>query len=232
MPVPDYESLMLPLLSALADGEEHEVASLRDRIAASLKLTDADRAELLPSGKQSMFDNRIGWAKFYMDKAGLVVSTRRGVYQVTDLGQKALGQKPARIDGDFLNQFDSFRDFVQREREDDQDEKAAPKPAGAATPEEVLETAYRQIRKKVEADLVAVAKASPRFFEKLVVELLGLRRRHQGRRQGARAEPRRRPRWPHQGGPPRPRRHLHPGEALAGQRRTPRASELRGQPRQ
>jgi restriction system protein len=173
MPVPDYESLMLPLLSALADGKEHEVAPLRDRIAASLKLTDADRAELLPSGKQSMFDNRVAWAKFYLDKAGLVVSTLRGVYQITDLGRKALGQKPARIDSDFLRQFDSFKDFIQREREDDQEAKAAPEPSCAATPEEVLETAYRQIRKKVEADLlVAVAKASPRFFEKLVVELL------------------------------------------------------------
>jgi restriction system protein len=171
--MPDYESPVLPLLSALADGEEHEVATLRDRIAASRNLTDTDRAELLPSGKQSMFDNRIGWAKFYLDKAGLVVSTRRGVYKITDLGRQALGQEPSRIDGDFLNQFDSFREFVQREREDDQELEATPEPSGAATPEEVLETAYRQIRKKVEADLlVAVAKASPRFFEKLVVELL------------------------------------------------------------
>jgi restriction system protein len=173
MPVPDYESLMLPLLSALADGDEHEVATLRDRIAASLKLTDTDRAELLPSGKQSVFDNRVGWAKFYLDKAGLVVSTRRGVYKITDLGEKALGQKPSRIDRAFLLQFDSFKEFIQREREDDQEVEATPEPAGVATPEEVLETAYRQIRKKVEADLLlAVAKASPRFFEKLVVELL------------------------------------------------------------
>src|SRR3990172_9856716 len=82
MPVPDYESLMLPLLSALADSEEHEVATLRDGIAASLKLTDADRAELLPSGKQSVFDNRVGWAKFYLDKAGLLVSTRRCGYKI------------------------------------------------------------------------------------------------------------------------------------------------------
>lgn len=173
MTVPDYESLMLPLLSALGDGEEHEVAALRDHLATGLRLTETDRAEMLPSGKQPVFDNRVGWAKTYLDKAGLVVSVRRGVYRITDLGEKVLAQKPQRIDRDFLSQFDSFKEFVQRQHE----EEAAPipgaAPAAAATPEEVLESAYRQIRKKVEADLLAaVMKSSPRFFEKLVVDLL------------------------------------------------------------
>ena len=85
MPVPDYQSLMLPLLTRLDDGEEHALKELREEISADLNLTDADRAELLPSGKQAIFDNRLGWAKTYLDKAGLLRSVRRGIYQVRTL---------------------------------------------------------------------------------------------------------------------------------------------------
>jgi restriction system protein len=87
MPVPDYESFMLPLLRAVADGGEHHVRDVRDRLAAEFKLTAAERAEMLPSGKQSYFNNRVGWAKTYLDKAGLISSVRRGVYRITEAGE-------------------------------------------------------------------------------------------------------------------------------------------------
>ena len=174
MPVPDYETLMLPLLRALADGAEHPVGPLRNTIASELKLTEQDRAELLPSGKQSVFDNRLGWAKTYLDKAGLVSSVRRGVYRITDQGRAALAEKPESLSKKYLERFESFRVFA--DSSDVEDAVAAPEPVGAIplqTPEEALDRAYKEIRRKVEADLLeAVGKASATFFEKLVVDLL------------------------------------------------------------
>ncbi len=176
MAVPDYQSLMLPLLRALADGNDHEVADVRDRIAKELNLTEADRTELLPSGKQAGFNNRVGWAKTYLDKAGLVSSPRRGVYRITEAGQGLLRQNPNRIDRQLLMQFESFRDFIEREVTPPQAalETGAVTPPGLSqTPEEVLDSAYQQIRRRLEADLLAaVSKASPTFFERLVVDLL------------------------------------------------------------
>jgi restriction system protein len=174
MPVPGYESFMLPLLRALRDGDEHDVRELRELVAAEFKLSVAERAELLPSGKQGVFDNRVGWAKTYLDKAGLVEGVRRGVYRITDLGKKVLAEKPASIDRGFLLRFESFRGFLSPQHEDAEPEgKPEQQPVGTETPEELLEAAYRRIRQKVEVELLqAVMKASPQFFEKLVVELL------------------------------------------------------------
>lgn len=186
MALPTYDELMLPLLRALSDGAEHEVAALRDHLAAELKLTEEDRSALLPSGRQSYFDNRLGWAKTYLDKAGLVGSTRRGVYRITEAGKKVLAERPPALDKDFLTRFDAFREFINQQREAGAQGGvqggakvgAGSSPAASGTepqvtPEEQLESAYRQIRQKVEAELLAtVLKASPQFFEKLVVELL------------------------------------------------------------
>jgi restriction system protein len=129
---------------------------------------------LLPSGKQSVFDNRMGWAKTYLDKAGLVSSVRRGVYRITDQGRAALAEKPGSLSKKYLERFESFRVFANSS--DVEDAVAAPEPVGAIplqTPEEALDRAYKEIRRKVEADLLeAVGKASAEFFEKLVVDLL------------------------------------------------------------
>ena len=111
MPVPDYQSLMLPLLTRLDDGEEHALKELREEISADLNLTDADRAELLPSGKQAIFDNRLGWAKTYLDKAGLLRSVRRGIYQVTERGKQVLNKRPETLSNIVLAQFPEFVAF-------------------------------------------------------------------------------------------------------------------------
>src|SRR6266545_4690817 len=112
MPVPSYDTFMLPLLCALAAGQEHDVRELRDRLAAEFKLTDADRSERVSNGRQAAYDNRVGWAKTYLDKAGLLTTTRRGWCRITDVGRKVLAKKPERNDRDFLLQFDSFRAFA------------------------------------------------------------------------------------------------------------------------
>jgi restriction system protein len=175
MPIPSYDAFMLPLLRLLADGQEHENRELRDRQATEFNLTDAERDQRGADGRQLVFVNRWSWAKIYLDRAGLLRSPRRAWCQITDAGRKALAGSPERIDRAFLLQFESFRAFAGKTKEGE----PAPAPNGEAspgpviTPEEALERAYGEIRKKVEADLLdAVGRASPGFFEKLVVELL------------------------------------------------------------
>jgi restriction system protein len=180
MPVPSYDTFMLPLLRLLADGQEHDVRELREKLAAEFKLTDEDRGARVSTGRQLAYDNRVGWAKTYLDKAGLISSPRRAWCRITDVGRKVLGQKPERISKEFLLQFESFRAFVARPPAEDSaaeeppSSHTEPNVQGATiTPEEALERSYKEIRRKVEADLLdAVSRASPGFFEKLVVELL------------------------------------------------------------
>lgn len=177
MPVPDYETFMLPLLRAVRDGAEHNVRDVRDQLAAEFHLTATERSELLPSGKQSVFDNRVGWAKTYLDKAGLIASVRRGVYRITDDGKAVLAERPKDISRAYLGRFDAFREFLELRHDEAADavgDVATPAATDtAATPQEQLERAYKQIRQKVEADVLeAVMAASPQFFEKLVIQLL------------------------------------------------------------
>ena len=183
MNIPDFQSLMVPLLEALADEREHLVGEVRERIAAKLGLGIAEREALLPSGKQPIFDNRLGWAKTYLAKAGLVASVRRGVYQLTDLGRSVVASKPARIDVTYLARFPEFEEFRRKGDSEAEDAESAAKsdiapriPPGqppASTPQESLDAAYYQIRRAVEAELLAAVRGSSfRFFERLVVELL------------------------------------------------------------
>jgi restriction system protein len=174
MPLPTYDAIMLPLLTELADGKEHANHELRETVAAALKLTETERTERSADGRQLVLVNRFSWAKIHLDKAGLVSSPRRGWCLITEAGKKVLAEKPDHLDRQFLIKFPSYKAFVTHS-EPGEDTKLAEPGAGVshATPEEALEHAYLEIRKKVETDLLdAVGKASPGFFEKLVVELL------------------------------------------------------------
>jgi restriction system protein len=175
MPVPDYQSLMLPLLEALGDGHEHGLRELREEIAEKLGIGDADREELLPSRKQAVYDNRLGWAKTYLDKAGVLETARRGVYRLTDRGRDVLASRPARIDVAYLSRFPEFEEFRRRPEQDDEPAgvEAQRSESPAATPQETFDAAYQQLRRGLEAEVLAAVKAASfRFFERLVVELL------------------------------------------------------------
>src|SRR5437667_8977341 len=111
MPVPDFQSLMLPLLRIAVDGKEHSLAEARDVLAGEFKLLDAEREELLPSGRQSKFANRVAWAKSYLQQAGLLLSPRRAHFQVSDRGRTVLKSPPVRVDIKFLEQYPEFVDF-------------------------------------------------------------------------------------------------------------------------
>src|SRR5947209_11126400 len=111
MPLPDFQSLMLPLLRIAVDGKEHSLADARDVLAGEFRLLDAEREELLPSGRQSKFANRVAWGKSYMQQAGLITSPRWGHFQIAQRGADVLKSPPAKIDIKFLEQYPEFVAF-------------------------------------------------------------------------------------------------------------------------
>ncbi len=174
MAVPDFQSLMLPLLRIAADGLEHSVAEARDTLAAEFKLSAAEREEPLPSGRQSKFSNRVAWARSYLQQAGLLLAPRRGHFQISERGRGVLKAPPQRIDIKFLEQYPEFVEF--RTPKADHSSTQTPAPAEEIepeTPEEALEAAHHKMRLGLASELLGRVKAgSPLFFERLVVELL------------------------------------------------------------
>lgn len=175
MAIPDYETLMHPLLSRLADEQIRVVKDVVAQLADEFKLTLEERAQLLPSGGTLTFASRVGWAKTYLKKAGLVQQPKRGLVQITDQGKAALAQQPVRIDVGFLEQFSSFLDFRNSSREKPISTRLndmLPLPSDL-TPDEVIEAAYqRSISALADEVLERVKACSPIYFERLVVQLL------------------------------------------------------------
>ena len=173
MTVPDYQSVMLPLLKVLGDGQEHSLHEVIETLAEGFELTDEERRELLPSGRQAKFDNRVAWARTYMKKAGLLESTGRGKFRINDRGLAVLRENPPEINVKFLEQFPEFlefRDGASKDVNTDTENDTADK---TKTPEEVLETSYQNLRKDLAQDLLdRIMGCSPEFFERLVVDLL------------------------------------------------------------
>jgi restriction system protein len=172
MAIPDFQSVMLPLLRHLADGKEHKASETTEALAGEFHLTDAERRVLLPSGVQELFRNRVAWATFHLKKAGLASSPSRGNYRITERGLDALKKNPSIINLRFLSQFPEFVAFrkTHRERPELHD---APENGQSVTPEEALESAYERIRDSLAAELLQKLKAcSPSFFERLVIEVI------------------------------------------------------------
>lgn len=171
MPIPDFQTLMLPLLRYCADGEEHSNRDAVPALAKEFGLSAEDLAELLPTGRQGRFDNRVGWAKSYLKQAGLLEFTGRGIFRITPRGHEVLKKKPARVDMKYLEQFPEYAAFREGSKRDGGIQELA-KPT-EATPEELLEAGYKQLRAALAADVLQQIKlASPAFFERVVVELL------------------------------------------------------------
>lgn len=175
MAIPDYQTLMLPLLNLADDGAEHLFRDAVESLADSYGLSAAERVELLPSGAGSVFANRVGWARSYMKQAGLLKNPKRGVLQITAEGQRVLAERPARIDNNLLGRFESFRAFRARSgKEASESPRSSPiEPSPEQTPEDAMAAAYQKLRKRLEADLLDLIRASPpALFERLVVDLL------------------------------------------------------------
>lgn len=174
MAVPTYDKCMLPLLQFASDNRHHHVRDAISALADYFQLDEADRNERIPSGKKYTFDDRVQWANTYLKKAGLLKSVRRGIFQITDRGQKVLASNPASIDRDFLMQFPEFVEFqtpskppgtrTRVETSEEHDE---------LTPREILESSYQTLRRELAQELLdAIMENDPTFFEELVVELI------------------------------------------------------------
>jgi restriction system protein len=172
MTVPDFQTIMLPLLRFASDGKEHSVHEAVEKLADLFELTEEEKSQLLPSGQQPVFYNRVGWARTYLKKAGLFEDPRRGFFRITNRGKDILLRNPDRIDMNYLRQFPEYIEFRESTR------TATETPdldAGSEelTPEEALEAAYQKIREDLADEVLnAVKNSSPGFFEKLVIELL------------------------------------------------------------
>lgn len=171
--IPDYQSIMLPLLKLVSDNQEHKYRDLIECLAMKFNLNEIERKELLASGSP-IFDNRVGWATTYLKKAGLLNSPKRATFEITPIGLQTLGENPARIDAKYLRKFSSFLEFQNSSRaSNDVDATISATEINEQTPEENLDIAYQRIRTALAADLLTkVLELSPTFFERLVVELL------------------------------------------------------------
>ena len=174
MAIPDFQTLMLPLLKVVADGREYSLRDVVELLAREFQLTDEERQQLLPSGRYPTFDNRIAWAKTYLKKSGLIDQPRRAYFQITERGKKVLSSSPASINMKFLEQFPEYLAF----RDNQEQSEPVPHSSQAVTPqnetpEELIENGARTIRKDLAEEILQRIKGClPAFFERLVVELL------------------------------------------------------------
>ncbi len=174
MPIPDYQSIMLPLLKLTGDGETHAILEAINTLADTLGIDDVDRLQRLPSGKQRMFDNRVRWAKTYLMKAGLLECPARGYFAISDRGIEVLGKPPSHIDVEFLLRYPEFQEFRGGSGSVTSGRSGVPESSvSVATPEELLEATVGELRASLAKELLDnVKSASPQFFERLVVMLL------------------------------------------------------------
>jgi restriction system protein len=181
MPVPDFQTLMLPVLQDYADGKERVSRDVRDNVATKLKLTAEDIAERLPTSPQTRFANRTAWAHSYLKQSGLLESPRRGHYRITERGRQVLASPPPRIDISFLERYPDFLAYRTRKgtRSDLASEElsigsaSAPELETVLTPDEQVRAGAALVKENLAAQLLErVKQSSPAFFENLVVDLL------------------------------------------------------------
>lgn len=173
MPIPDFQTLMYPLLNLTRDQQEWASRDLSDVLSDHFGLTEEERTQRLPSGTQTTMLNRIGWAATHLRKAGLLESTRRGYNRITPLGLEVLAQPIDRIDVVFLDQFPGHREFRTGYKNSAESQAAPAVSPKEKTPEETIEDAFQILQEGLAADLLErVMACSPSFFERLVIDLL------------------------------------------------------------
>ncbi len=173
MAIPDYQSIMLPLLRFASDGTEHTTRESVNHLADEFNLTEQERKEMLPSGTAKLFDNRVGWASTYLRKAGLIESPKKGVFKITERGKDVLSQNPENIDVKYLEQFPEFIEFKKPKKDKIDGSDTATIGTDDVNPEETLEKAYQELKDTLSSELLQTIKnGSPEFFERLVVDVL------------------------------------------------------------
>lgn len=173
MSVPDFQTIMLPFLIVISDSKEHRHRDTIDILAERFKLTEADLKIKLPSGRQSLFNNRVGWARTYLMKAGLIEYTRRGYCMITSRGLDVIAEKPEKINISFLKRYPEFIEFHTAKTSDDGQSEEQLNSSDYRTPGENLEYSHQILRKELAHELLLrLQSSSPSFFERVVVELL------------------------------------------------------------
>lgn len=175
MPVPDYQSMMLPLLKLIASGRQNVSDCLPD-LMQEFCITPEEAEEMLPSGRETYLQNRAHWARVYLAKAGLLQSPRRNHHEITPLGREILARAPERIDNEFLAEFESFTEWRDGGGRSDQSparDSAANAIEDEQTPEDAIQSAFTVLNATLRDDLLnALQQVSPIRFEKLILDLL------------------------------------------------------------
>ncbi|MGB3525609.1 MAG: restriction endonuclease [Flavobacteriales bacterium] len=173
MAIPDYQSTMLPLLEYVSDGNPHTNRDVVEALATKFKLTEKEKNEMLPSGVQQTFYNRVMWARFHLVKAGLLISPKRGTMQITSRGKQELKLKPGRINIAYLRKFTDFNDFLSSMSKRNASGSNESSEEASQTPEEILDSSYVQVRAALSQELLAkVQSLTWMDFERTVVQLL------------------------------------------------------------
>ena len=173
MPIPDYQTVMLPLLQLTADQKEHSMQDATDALAVQFELSEKEIMQLLPSARKRIFYDRVGWALTYLKKAGAITAPRRGRFEISQRGLDILKDPPDRISVSFLERFAEFVEFRTRKSDTDTDEVTQVSDQGIQTPEEAIEVAYQNLRQNLADEILRTIKScSPAFFERLVIDLL------------------------------------------------------------
>ncbi len=173
MAIPDYQSCMLPLLRLAGDGEVHSMREAVEKLSDEFGLTAEERAEVLPSGSQFVMANRVGWARTYMKKAGLLSDPKRGHFQITERGRELLDSNPSEINTKTLRQYDSFVEFQTKSSPRTSSGATSTEQTSYPTPQEALEYGYEKLTESLSDELLEnVMACSSAFFERLVVQLL------------------------------------------------------------
>ena len=174
--IPNYQEVMLPLLKEIGDGREYFIRDIAEKLTIKFNLTEEEKKEKLPSGSQGIFLSRVGWAKTYLKKAGLLISPKKGTVLITDIGKKVLQENLTKLDNNYLKKFDSFVNFYGRGISNNSEKTIfIPKETvnDEITPEENLDNSYNEIRNALSEELLEkILNMTPDFFEKLVVDLL------------------------------------------------------------
>lgn len=172
MPIPDFQSVMRPMLVFINDGRPKLMAEVQEAVCTHFRLTEEERAQRLPSGKQTYIKNRVGWARTYMKKAGLLTSPGKGLIQITDRGRKAMEDCPERITVGYLKNYQEFVDFHTRPPSEEKTEQRDAE-TSSDTPDEQLQQAHTSLMESLADELLdTITAATPSFFEKLVVDLM------------------------------------------------------------
>lgn len=167
--IPNYQECMLPLLQLLSDNQVHTSKECVEKLSVTLELTEEEKSELLPSGKQTIISNRVSWARFYLEKAGLVKVISRGKYQITQEGVNLLAEHPTIINNDILYRYDQFLEFMKqgstKGNNDNNNIKSLQPSFTEQTPEEILDSTYKQLQSNLSEEILEkVLQQSPSIF--------------------------------------------------------------------